>query len=184
AARVSRSSAAAVAAAAGAGSPVTGSWPTWPLLALNAVHSTLKGYFHRLDAALLGLPRGLGPAVSTLVRLLSLAIAATIVSSIISKTTSDLLKLPSRASKAVADTSSYTPGRHNWVATPSRWDPHYCSVCSDAIAWVSDSGVRCQICGSHAHLGCSKRAHKEGLGCKALCSADVEVAHRRLFRPL
>lgn len=65
--RVSRSSAAAVAAAAGAGSPLTGSWPTWPLLALNAVQSTLKGYFNRLDALLLGLPRGLGPAVSTLV---------------------------------------------------------------------------------------------------------------------
>lgn len=65
---VSRSSAAAVAAAAGAGSPVKGSWPTWPLLALNAVHSKLRGYFYQLDAMLLGLPRGLGPAVSTLVR--------------------------------------------------------------------------------------------------------------------
>lgn len=41
--------------------------------------------------------------------------------------------------------NSFTPGRHNWVAAPSRWDPHYCSVCSDAIAWVSDSGVRCQV---------------------------------------
>ena len=48
---------------------------------------------------------GSSGALSVQVRLLSLAIAATIVSSIISKTTSDLLKLPSRASKAVADTS-------------------------------------------------------------------------------
>ena len=38
-----------------------------------------------------------------------------------------------------------------------------------------------QICGSHAHAECSKRAHREGFACKTLCSSDVEVAHRRLF---
>lgn len=39
------------------------------------------------------------------VRLVSLAIAASILTSIIARTSSDLLKLPSRASKAVADPS-------------------------------------------------------------------------------
>ncbi|CAM9482593.1 unnamed protein product, partial [Hapterophycus canaliculatus] len=117
------------------------------------------------------------------IRVLTLAIAATILTSIISRTTSNILKLPSRA-KAVGDPSSYTPGKHNWVAAPSRWDPHYCGVCSEAIAWNSDAGVRCQVCGSHAHISCSKRAHKEGLACKALCKADVEVAHKRLYQPL
>ncbi|CAN0470918.1 unnamed protein product, partial [Ectocarpus sp. 12 AP-2014] len=159
-------------------------WRIWPVMTISAVHSTVKGWFTRMDAALLGLPRGLGPAVSSLIRLLSLAIAASIVTSVITRTSQDLLKLPSRASKAVGDPSSYTPGRHNWVAAPSRWDPHYCSVCSGAIAWNSDAGVRCQICGSHAHASCSKRAHKEGLGCKTLCSADVEMSHKRLYRPL
>ncbi|CAM9813706.1 unnamed protein product, partial [Ectocarpus sp. 6 AP-2014] len=159
-------------------------WRIWPVMTISAVHSAVKGWFTRMDAALLGLPRGLGPAVSSLVRLLSLAIAASIVTSVITRTSQDLLKLPSRASKAVGDPSSYTPGRHNWVAAPSRWDPHYCSVCSEAIAWNSDAGVRCQICGSHAHASCSKRAHKEGFGCKTLCSADVEMSHKRLYHPL
>lgn len=44
--------------------------------------------------------------------------------------------------------------------------------------------VDLQVCGSHAHMSCSKRAHKEGLACKALCKADVEVSHKRLYRPL
>lgn len=43
-------------------------WPTWPLVALSTVHTAVKGWFARMDAALLELPRGLGPAVSTLVR--------------------------------------------------------------------------------------------------------------------
>ncbi|CAN0402010.1 unnamed protein product [Pylaiella littoralis] len=159
-------------------------WRVWPATTAAAVHSTVKGWFTRMDAALLALPKGLGPAASSLVRLLSLVIAASIVTSIIARTSSHLLKLPSRASKAVGEPSSYTPGRHAWVAAPSRWDPHYCGVCSEAIAWNSDSGVRCQICGSHAHMSCSKRAHKEGLGCKALCSADVELSHKRLYHPL
>lgn len=45
-----------------------GAWPTWPLIAMKVVHSTVKGWATKLDAALLALPRGVGPAVSSLVR--------------------------------------------------------------------------------------------------------------------
>eukprot|EP00752_Nemacystus_decipiens_P015578 g13901.t1 len=159
-------------------------WRAWPVSAIASAQLAVRGWLARMDAALLVLPKGLGPAMSSLIRLVSLAIAASILTSIFTRTSSNLLKLPSRASKAVGDPSSYTPGRHNWLAAPSRWDPHYCGVCGEAIAWNSDSGVRCQICGSHAHMSCSKRAHKEGLACKALCSADVELSHKRLYRPL
>lgn len=67
---VERSSAAVVGAGMATGdvaAPFGDAWPTWPLVALSTVHSTVKGWFTRLDAALMGLPRGLGPAVSSLV---------------------------------------------------------------------------------------------------------------------
>lgn len=66
-ARVGRSSAVVGAGTLGQ-APFPGAWPTWPLLVMNTVHATVKGWFYRLDAALLRLPRGVGPAVSSLVR--------------------------------------------------------------------------------------------------------------------
>lgn len=170
----------------GMGTPVsvegggTGPWSTWPLLVMNTVHSTLKKWFTNMDAALLTLPGGVGPVLSAMVRLASLMLIA----SLFVRTSSNLMKLPSMASKAVVDPPSYTPGKHHWVAAPSRWDPQTCGICNNAIAWVSDAGVKCSTCGSHAHVGCSKRAHKEGLACKSLCRADVEASHRRLYFPL
>lgn len=43
-------------------------WRVWPVMTISAVQAAVKGWFTRMDAALLGLPRGLGPAVSSLVR--------------------------------------------------------------------------------------------------------------------
>lgn len=66
-AKVGRSSAVVGAGTLGQ-APFSGAWSTWPLLVMSAVHTTVKGWFTRLDAVLMGLPRGLGPAVSSLVR--------------------------------------------------------------------------------------------------------------------
>lgn len=71
---VKRSSAAAVGASLGAGAGSAGplydyaEWLRWPLVAVATAQSSMKGWFARMDAALLGLPRNLGPTVSSLVR--------------------------------------------------------------------------------------------------------------------
>lgn len=61
------------------------------------------------------------PSLPRQIRLLSLAIAASIVTSVITRTSHDLLKLPSRASKAVGDPSRYTqalaPALRGWDAS-------------------------------------------------------------------
>lgn len=50
------------------GMPFAEALGNWPLVALNTVHATIKGWFTRLDVMLLDLPYGVGPVVSTMVR--------------------------------------------------------------------------------------------------------------------
>lgn len=42
-------------------------WRAWPVTAVASAQLALKGWLARMDAALLVLPRGLGPAMSSLV---------------------------------------------------------------------------------------------------------------------
>ncbi len=43
-------------------------WRAWPVAVIAHAQSAIKGWFARMDAALLVLPKGIGPAMSTLVR--------------------------------------------------------------------------------------------------------------------
>lgn len=43
-------------------------WRAWPVTVIAHAQSAIKGWFARMDVALLVLPKGIGPAMSTLVR--------------------------------------------------------------------------------------------------------------------
>lgn len=65
-----RSSAVGAGIAARTAEHLSDAWRAWPVTTVASVHSRVKGWFNQMDAALLTLPRGLGPAVSSLVRTL------------------------------------------------------------------------------------------------------------------
>lgn len=48
-------------------------WRAWPMATIASVNSTVKRWLAQMDAALLALPGGLGPAVSSLVSKSNLA---------------------------------------------------------------------------------------------------------------
>lgn len=43
-------------------------WRAWPVTVIASAQSAIKGWFAKMDTALLVLPKGIGPAMSTLVR--------------------------------------------------------------------------------------------------------------------
>ena len=69
AARPAEAATGAVGVHVGTRSLTSSSWLTWPLAVLSNVPSMVRGWFASLDAVLLEFPRGVGPAISALVRL-------------------------------------------------------------------------------------------------------------------
>ncbi|CAM9594524.1 unnamed protein product, partial [Discosporangium mesarthrocarpum] len=153
------------------------------------IYAKLKALFAKADELLIALPH-VGPFLSLVLRVLAVVLVASLLTQVAcdigGKIHTKIIKakdLRSRLIKviigpAAPKSKGYTPGKHMWVREQSRWESHYCGVCGEA-RWKNL--VKCEICGAHACLGCSTKAHRTGLACKTVYSCGVEQAHQRSF---